>query len=83
MPLLVVKKQPFSQKRKKPIIIVSKKILKKASQRNLLKRRMRAILTPLFKKREHGQGYKIILGRDVLKTPFKELKKTTEESFKK
>lgn len=59
---------------KKPLIIlVSSKIFKKATERNRLKRRVKAIMRPHMKGEK--QNYKIVLTGEAAKISFAELKK--------
>jgi len=59
---------------KKPLIVsVSAKIIKKATERNFLKRRIRAIMRPIIKKTK--TDYMIIVKKEAMDTAFSELER--------
>lgn len=80
MPAVVVKKEK-RQTGKGVTVVVSKKVSPKATERNRLKRRIRAILA------EHGKetegAYKVIVNPEAKNLTFKELKKEVEVQLAK
>lgn len=64
-------------------VVVSKKIAKKAVDRNLLKRQVREIVTELAKKHRANYDVIITVRSKALGTSYAVLKKELEESFKK
>lgn len=54
------------------IIIIGRKVVKKAVQRNLLKRRIKAILQPIAK--EKDKNYLVKIRLEAVKASFGELK---------
>jgi len=65
-------------KKRKPIIVISKKVVKLAASRNLIKRRIRAILREAHL--PQNKNFYVFVGEDVSKFKFQDLK---DEIFKK
>lgn len=65
---------------KKNLVIVSKKIFKKATERNLLKRRIRSILYDVSKKTKK-YFLVIVLSPEIKKIKFAELKEKVLEKI--
>ncbi len=63
-------------------IVVSTKVAKTATGRNLIKRRLRHICRLLTKKLPAGYGIVLITRPDMLKQTFTEMKATVEAIFK-
>lgn len=73
MSSVVVKVRSKGSQKKQLIIVVGKNVSKKATQRNLLKRRMRAIMQPVLK--ESSKDYTIIIRPEALNLSYQELRK--------
>lgn len=73
MDFLIIKKNLKKSKEKPLIINISKKVSKKAVDRNLFKRRIRKIADPYIK--ESDQGLKVIAKPGADKLSFGDLKK--------
>ncbi len=69
------------KKRKKLFLVLSSKVFKKAYERNLIKRRLRAIIYPFLKKEK--KKYLLIVKPPIKDLSFQELKSLLEESLKK
>lgn len=73
MATVFVKMRPRGFQKKPLIVSVSAKIIKKATERNLLKRRIRAIMRPVIKQTK--TDYMIIVRKEVMGTVFSELER--------
>ncbi|MDP2704583.1 MAG: ribonuclease P protein component [bacterium] len=78
MPAVIIKKEK-EQTDKKIVIVVSKKVSPKATERNRLKRRIRAILAERCK--ETKDAYKVIVKPEAKKLSFDELKQEIEKQL--
>lgn len=78
MTALVIKTRPRTPNAKLLLIAVSTKVSKKATARNLIKRRIRAIMKPILKYSEYT--YLVIVKPEAIKLNYQELK---NELFKK
>jgi ribonuclease P protein component len=72
MPAVIIK-SGTSNSSQKPLIVVGKGVSKKATERNLLKRRVRAVLRAHTGK--NNPNPVIILRKEALKMSFKDLQK--------
>lgn len=73
MSFIVIKKKPGGSQ-KKPLFIVIKKVeYKKATERNLIKRRIRSVINPFIKKQK-GNDYCVIVKHGANVVSFQELK---------
>jgi len=83
MASLIIKKKPkFSNVKKSLLIVVNTKVSKKATVRNLLKRRIRAIMRP-FLKNDNQNNYVIIVKPEAVKLSYQDLKKEILEKLEK
>ncbi len=74
-PVIIRIKQAGTQK--KPLVIaIGKKISKKATERNLLKRRIKAIMQPIIK--GSGHDFIITVKPEAINLTYRELKKELE-----
>jgi len=76
MGVLIIKKKPKisnSKKTKSLLINVSSRVSKKATVRNLLKRRIRAIVRPILKI-DNQNTYLIIVKPEAVKLSYQDLK---------
>lgn len=78
MPAVVVKKEK-RQVGKGVMVVVSKKVSPKATERNRVKRRIKAILAGHHE--ETGAVYKVIVKPEAKNLTFKELKKQIEQQL--
>lgn len=75
MPAIIIKKER-GKTGKKPMIMVGKKVSPKATERNRLKRRIKAIFAG--HREETGAAYKVIINPEAKKLSFEELKREVE-----
>ena len=72
--------KPASSAQKKPVmIVVGANIAKKATERNLIRRRIRAIITPIAKTRK--KSFVVIAGPESKKASFCDLKSEIERQL--
>ena len=64
-------------------IVVSAKVSKKANKRNLLKRRIRAIIQKVLPQCKNGFDVVVLTNKEVLNRKFAELEKTLQDLLKK
>lgn len=82
MPSLVIKKRATSGPQKERIVIlVGKNVSKKAVLRNLLKRRIKAIMRSIIKKDSEKNNILIIVKPEALKLTFRALKEEIMEKI--
>lgn len=79
MSFLVVKVNPAGFQKKPLIIAIGTRVSKKAVERNLIKRRIRAIMQPAIKKKD--KNYLIIARPEVKRLTYQELKKELENKI--
>jgi ribonuclease P protein component len=77
MPALTVKKSSIGRQKKSIMVIVGAKVSKKATERNLLKRRIRAIMKPIIEREK--KEYTVIAHPEATKLTFQELKTELEK----
>ena len=75
MPAVIIKKEK-GRAAKRLVIVIGKKVSPKATERNRLKRRIRAILTEHCKKTK--DAYKVIVKPEAKNLSFEELKREVE-----
>mgnify|MGYP001333869719 CR=1 FL=1 len=80
MAVVVVKTGPFRVRYKSLAVNIGKSVSKKATERNLLKRRVRAIAQPLIKNK--NRKIIIIIKPEALKKSFSELKAEINKEIK-
>lgn len=73
----IIKTRPFGTQKNPLIVTVSKKTAKRAVDRNLIKRRIRAIMRPYLK--TPNKDFMIIAKSGIIEVPFSELKKQIEK----
>jgi len=77
---LVVKTKPRNSQKEPLVIVVGTRVSKKATTRNLLKRRIRAIMRPVMKNRIND--YVIIVKPETTKLTYLELKEEIESKIR-
>lgn len=80
MPPFVIRIKIRDLRARRFVVSVSKKVLKKAVDRNLVKRRFRAILLPFVKKNKN-RTIMIIAKQGILETSFRDLKDQIEKTL--
>lgn len=79
MSSLVIKKRATSGPQKEQIVVlVGKNVSKKATQRNLLKRRIKAIMRSIIKGAGKDNEFLIVVKPEARQLTFKELKEEIE-----
>ncbi len=73
MPHLTLKATPHKPSARRVVLVVPKMVVKKATQRNLIKRRIRAILEPLLHD-DAARDFVVIARRGIEGLVFSELK---------
>lgn len=73
MPFVVIKKKPSGSQKKPLFIVIKKTEYKKATERNLIKRRIRSVMNP-FTKKQKRNDYCVIVKPGVNVVSFQELK---------
>jgi len=79
MKALVIKTHRHGTQKKPLMVTVGLKVSKKATERNLIKRRIRAIITPIAQ--ETGKEYTIIAKPEAKEATFGELTKEIEKKI--
>lgn len=79
MPKIVVKEKPKGSQNKPLVVVVGKKVSKKATKRNLIKRRVRSIMREFIKRQK--KDYTVIVGSGAKNLDFKEMKKEIENQL--
>lgn len=74
MSFVVVKKKPGGSQEKPLFIVLKKAEYKKATKRNLIRRRIKSIMNPLVAKREKNNHYCVIVKPGADMVSFQELK---------
>ncbi|MFB6212794.1 MAG: ribonuclease P protein component [Candidatus Magasanikbacteria bacterium] len=77
---LFVKKKPKGSQDKSPLIIVSKDVSKKATKRNLIKRRIRGVFRDFIE--SDNYDYTVIVNPEAENFSFWELKNEIEQQIK-
>lgn len=80
MPSVVIKIKKRSDQRTQLVIVVGKNTARKATERNLLKRRIRAIMQPYVHKRQ-GDGFIVVARPGSAALSFRELKQKIEKQL--
>ena len=79
MTRLIIKKRKPKPSKRSLIVTVSTKVAKNATERNRIKRRIRAIMAPIIKRT--GTAYTIIAKPEAKAATFEELKTEIEEKL--
>ncbi|MEK7465556.1 MAG: ribonuclease P protein component [Patescibacteria group bacterium] len=79
--VITLKKVVSKTAKNRCVIIVGKNVEKKATGRNKIKRRLRAILRPLLARQEKGQGVRVVVKPGATAMTFRILKQEVESSF--
>lgn len=80
MSSFVLKTEPRGSKKKPPVIVVGGRVSKKAVKRNLLKRRIKAILQPIAGKSE--RNLIVIVKPEAAEKTYQELKEEIETKIR-
>ena len=78
--VVIIKKYSKGFQKKPLFVIVGKSVLKKSTDRNLVKRRIRAIMAKFIK--EGRNDYAVIIKKGVLEKKYGELKENIESAIK-
>ena len=73
MAFLIVKRKKLKETGGELVIIISKKVSKKATVRNRLKRQIRSVIRQQVKEKGTNGSITVIVGPEILKKSFKEI----------
>ena len=79
MPSFVIKTNPRGPQRKPLVVVIGTRVSKKATERNLLRRRIKAIMQPIVRKLE--RDFVVIVKPGAERLTYQELKNEIEKKL--